>query len=356
MCLTCGCMDAHLEMGESNITYGDVKKAADENGRTVATRSTSSSGPWPRSREALVRIRLSSARRRPVRRLGDRARVEGGRAPAAIIGTRWRSTSITRPRRRCAPRCSRRCCRTCTEHLGNPSSIHASGRRARQGLDEAREEIAARDRRQAARDRLHLRRHRGRQPRPQGRRLGASARGRHVVTSAVEHKAVLRCRGDARAPGLRRSPTCRWTDTAGSIRTTWPPPSPSAPPSSASRRRTTRSARCSRWPRSAPSAASAGVPFHTDAVQSAAFAPPTPDAWQATPGQPVGAQAGRPEGDRRAVRAPGYRDAAAAPGRRPGAAAPGGDRERCRRGRASRAAMRLAYAAPMADRGDCATG
>ena len=36
MCLTCGCMDAHLEMGEANITYGDVKRAADENGRSVA--------------------------------------------------------------------------------------------------------------------------------------------------------------------------------------------------------------------------------------------------------------------------------------------------------------------------------
>jgi hypothetical protein len=36
MCLTCGCMDAHLEMGESNIRYEDVKKAADENGRSVA--------------------------------------------------------------------------------------------------------------------------------------------------------------------------------------------------------------------------------------------------------------------------------------------------------------------------------
>jgi len=35
MCLTCGCMDAHLEMGEHNITYEDVKKAADENGRSV---------------------------------------------------------------------------------------------------------------------------------------------------------------------------------------------------------------------------------------------------------------------------------------------------------------------------------
>ena len=36
MCLTCGCMDAHLEMGAKNITYEDVKAAADENGRSVA--------------------------------------------------------------------------------------------------------------------------------------------------------------------------------------------------------------------------------------------------------------------------------------------------------------------------------
>jgi len=36
MCLTCGCMDAHLEMGETNIRYEDVKAAADENGRSVA--------------------------------------------------------------------------------------------------------------------------------------------------------------------------------------------------------------------------------------------------------------------------------------------------------------------------------
>lgn len=35
MCLTCGCMDAHKQMGESNIRYEDVKAAADENGRTV---------------------------------------------------------------------------------------------------------------------------------------------------------------------------------------------------------------------------------------------------------------------------------------------------------------------------------
>lgn len=36
MCLTCGCMDAHLEMGEANIRYEDLKAAADDNGRSVA--------------------------------------------------------------------------------------------------------------------------------------------------------------------------------------------------------------------------------------------------------------------------------------------------------------------------------
>ena len=36
MCLTCGCMDAHKEMGKANITFEDLKAAADENGRSVA--------------------------------------------------------------------------------------------------------------------------------------------------------------------------------------------------------------------------------------------------------------------------------------------------------------------------------
>lgn len=36
MCLTCGCMDAHLKMGENNIRFEDVKAAADENGTSVA--------------------------------------------------------------------------------------------------------------------------------------------------------------------------------------------------------------------------------------------------------------------------------------------------------------------------------
>ena len=35
MCLTCGCMQAHKEMGQHNVTYEDLKRTADENGMTV---------------------------------------------------------------------------------------------------------------------------------------------------------------------------------------------------------------------------------------------------------------------------------------------------------------------------------
>ena len=34
MCLTCGCMQAHLEMGD-NVTYEDLKRMAGGNGKTV---------------------------------------------------------------------------------------------------------------------------------------------------------------------------------------------------------------------------------------------------------------------------------------------------------------------------------
>jgi hypothetical protein len=35
MCMTCGCMDAHKEMGQHNITYEDLEAAATENGKSV---------------------------------------------------------------------------------------------------------------------------------------------------------------------------------------------------------------------------------------------------------------------------------------------------------------------------------
>lgn len=78
-----------------------------------------------------------------------------------------------------------------TELWGNPSSIYASGRRARQGLDEARETVARLVRAKPREivftsggteaDNLAL----------SGFAWAASARGRHIVTSAIEHKAVL---------------------------------------------------------------------------------------------------------------------------------------------------------------------
>ena len=36
MCLTCGCMDAHLEMGDKDVRYEDIAAAAKPDGRTVA--------------------------------------------------------------------------------------------------------------------------------------------------------------------------------------------------------------------------------------------------------------------------------------------------------------------------------
>ncbi len=36
MCLTCGCMDAHLKMGEHNVRFEGIEAAAEENGKSVA--------------------------------------------------------------------------------------------------------------------------------------------------------------------------------------------------------------------------------------------------------------------------------------------------------------------------------
>jgi cysteine desulfurase len=78
-----------------------------------------------------------------------------------------------------------------TEHFGNPSSIHGVGRRARLGLDEARETVArilgARPREivftgsGTEADNLALK----------GAAWAASARGRELLISGVEHKAVV---------------------------------------------------------------------------------------------------------------------------------------------------------------------
>jgi cysteine desulfurase len=168
-----------------------------------------------------------------------------------------------------------------TEHQGNPSSIHASGRRARQGLDEARETIA------------HLI---GAKPREivftasgteadnlalKGVAWAGSARGRHVVTSAVEHKAVLATTAILERQGFQITvlPVDQYgrvdaVDVAAAITEHTTLVSiqaannevgtlqPVAEIGAVCRERR--------------------VAFHTDAVQAAAFGPPAVDAWQAT--------------------------------------------------------------------------
>lgn len=78
-----------------------------------------------------------------------------------------------------------------TEHWGNPSSIYASARRARQGLDEARERIAAT---LDAKPREIVFTSGGSESvnlAIKGVAWAASARGRHIITSSIEHKAGM---------------------------------------------------------------------------------------------------------------------------------------------------------------------
>ena len=167
------------------------------------------------------------------------------------------------------------------EHHGNPSSIHASGRRARQALDEARETIAGflgcKPREivftsgGTESDNLALK----------GIAWAGSATGRHVITTSVEHKAIMNAAGMLERQGFTisylpvdRSGRVDPADVAAAITAATVLVSvqaannevgtvqPVAEIGSVCRER--------------------GIPFHVDAVQAAAFAPPTPDAWQAT--------------------------------------------------------------------------
>ena len=167
------------------------------------------------------------------------------------------------------------------EHHGNPSSIHASGRRARQGLDEAREEIA------------HLI---GAKPREivftaggteadnlalKGVAWAASAKGRHIITSSVEHKAVMN--GCAMLERQGFDVTYLPVDRYGRV-------DPMELAAAIGDRTTLVSVMAANNEVGTLQPVAEiggicrdrGVPFHTDAVQSAAFGPPTPDAWQAT--------------------------------------------------------------------------
>ncbi len=168
-----------------------------------------------------------------------------------------------------------------TEHHGNPSSIHASGRRARQGLDEAREEIAALI---------------GAKPREivftgsgteadnlaiKGVAWASSARGRHLIVGVAEHKAVLNPAAVLERQGF--AVTAVGVDRYGRV-----DPDTVADAITGGTVLVSVQAANNEVGTIQPVAEIGAVcrerrvPFHVDAVQSAAFAPPQPDAWQAT--------------------------------------------------------------------------
>ena len=88
-----------------------------------------------------------------------------------------------------------------TSAWGNPSSIYMEAQEARRGLDAARRAVAEALGAKAERDRVHERGNGGRQsrhprrhrrrPRAGHRRAGAAVP--HIITSAIEHHAVLHC-------------------------------------------------------------------------------------------------------------------------------------------------------------------
>lgn len=168
-----------------------------------------------------------------------------------------------------------------TQHHGNPSSIHGSGRRARQGLDEAREQIAqlmgAKPREivftsgGTEADNLALK----------GVAWASSARGRHIITSSVEHKAVMNACAVLERQGFQISylPVDRYgrvdpADIKAAITEHTTLVSVQAANNEVGTLQPLHEIGAICRERK--------IPFHTDAVQFAAFASPEPDAWQAS--------------------------------------------------------------------------
>ena len=167
-----------------------------------------------------------------------------------------------------------------SDHWGNPSSIHTSGRRARQGLDEAREAVAASIRARPREivftsggteaDNLAI----------SGYAWAASARGRHVIATSIEHKAVLQACALLERHGFEI--TYLPVDGDGLV-----------DPDAVARAITPHTLLVSVMAANnevgtlQPIAEignvcrAARVGFHVDAVQVAAFLPIDPDAWQA---------------------------------------------------------------------------
>ena len=104
-----------------------------------------------------------------------------------------------------------------TERFGNPSSVHAFGREAREGLDLAREKVA---RLLGVRPDEVVFTSGGTESDNFALKGLAEARGKgHIITSRIEHHAVL---GHARLwrASASQSPISQWTSTVWSTPTT----------------------------------------------------------------------------------------------------------------------------------------
>ena len=94
-----------------------------------------------------------------------------------------------------------------TDHFGNPSSLHATGRRARRAIEDAREQIA----RTLACQPTEILFTSGGTESDNSAVLGiaraqrAAGQGNHVVTSQIEHHAVLHACGQLETEGFRVS-------------------------------------------------------------------------------------------------------------------------------------------------------
>ena len=194
------------------------------------------------------------------------------------------------------------------ELAGNPSSVHAAGRRARAAVENARAEVARLVGALRRGDRLHVGRHRGRQPGDPRTGAGAArprARGgrRHVDLVAARAPGGAGRAGRARARRLRRdaaSPsTAAGASTPDALRAALRPDTVLVTLALGQPRARQRLRRSRRW---RAMAREAGALFHTDAVAGGRQGRRSTSRAGRRRADAVGAQARRAQGRGRALR------------------------------------------------------